>query len=120
MTGHPLVGMWKLVSLERTAQDGSVTRAESPIGYLIYTAEGWFSEAFEHRNPADGLTSHVLYCGTWEALDDTKIVHQPRVHPNADLVGANLERGYSVEGDTFTLTAESSAGRATLVFERLR
>jgi len=122
MPGHPLVGIWKLVSLERTAADGEVTRAEQPVGYLIYTSEGWFSEAFEYRIPADGTTAHVLYCGTWEAVDAATIFHQPHVHPNAGLVGANLERGFAVDSDgaRFTLTSATGGGKAELVWERVR
>ena len=120
MSHHPLVGMWKLVSLERTAADGEVTRVEQPVGYLLYTSEGWFSEAFQYHNPADGSTAHVLYCGTWEAVDANTIVHQPHVHPNADLVGANLERGFKIDGNSFTLTAGTGGGKAELVLERVK
>lgn len=120
MPEHPLVGMWKLVSLERTAPDGEVTHAEQPVGYLMYTREGWFSEAFEYRNPADGSNAHVLYCGTWESPNAATIVHQPHVHPNADLVGANLERGFVIDGNRFTLTAGTGGGKAELVWERVR
>lgn len=120
MPGHPLVGMWKLVSLERTAANGEIAHAEQPVGFLIYTSEGWFSEAFEYRNPADGSTAHVLYCGTWESPDAATIVHQPHVHPDADLVGSSLERGFAVDGNRFTLTALSGGGKAELVWERVR
>lgn len=119
MPGHPLVGMWKLISLERTTADGEVTHADEPVGYLLYTREGWFSEAFEYRSP-DGLISHVLYCGTWESLDAATIVHQPHVHPNAELVGATLERGFAIDGNRFTLTAATGGGKAELVWERVR
>ncbi len=112
--------MWKLISLERTAADGEVTRADQPVGYLLYTRDGWFSEAFEYRSSSDGSTSHVLYCGTWESLDATTIVHQPHVHPNADLVGASLERNYAIDGNCFTLTAATGGGKAELVWERIR
>lgn len=114
---HPLVGMWKLVSFERAGEDGAVTRADSPTGFLIYTAEGWMSEAFEFRpldDPAAPVT-HVLYCGTYETDGDV-VTHIPSVHVNPDLVGARLDRGWSVEGNRFTLRA----GSATLVWERVR
>lgn len=120
MSVHPLVGMWKLISLERTGADGAVAKATEPTGFLIYTAEGWFSEAFEHQNAADGSTNHVLYCGNWTSPDGSTVVHHPLVHPNADLVGASLERGFVVAGDRFTLTAGSAGGKADLVWERVR
>ena len=89
MPGHPLVGMWKLVSLERTAADGEVTHAEQPVGYLIYTSEGWFSEAFEDRNP-DGSTAHVLYCGTWES--STTFTSTPIMRTPASASSSNVSR----------------------------
>ena len=119
MSKHSLVGMWKLVSLERTSADGVVSRAEQPVGYLIYTGEGWFSEAFEYRS-ADGSTAHVLYCGTYTTPDEATVIHQPHIHPNSNLVGAHLERGLVIDGDTFTLTAATGGGKAELVWERVQ
>jgi hypothetical protein len=113
-TTHPLVGMWKLASLERSAAEGEISRADDPIGFLIYTTEGWMSEAFEYRN-LDGSTSHVLYCGAYEIDGDT-VTHIPSVHVNENLVGARLDRGFAINGNRFTLTA----GAATLVWERVR
>jgi hypothetical protein len=110
--------MWRLVGLERSA-DGVVTQAEAAIGYLIYTPEGWFAEAFEYRNPDDGGTNHVLYCGTYETREPDIVIHQPRIHPNAALVGANLERSFTVEGNRFTLTAPTPNGHARLTLERV-
>jgi hypothetical protein len=110
---HPLVGMWKLLSLERHGAQ-EVSRADDPIGFLIYTPDGWMSEAFEYRN-ADGSTSHVIYCGTY-TTDGDRVVHHPSVHTNPELVGASLERTWSVDGNRFTLTA----GSAVLTWELVR
>ncbi len=118
MASNSIVGMWKLVSLERVSNGGEVMEAELPVGFLIYTESGWMSEAFEYRGP-DGLSAHVLYCGTYETHGDT-VIHQPHVHPNAELVGANLERTFQVEGNRFILTAPNPSGYARLVWERLR
>lgn len=114
MATNPVVGMWKLVSLERTLDSGDVFRAGSPTGFLIYTPEGWLSEAFEYRND-DGSTSHIIYCGRYEVQGDT-VTHIPSVHINPDLVGQRLDRTFSIEGDRFTLTS----GPAVLVWERVR
>jgi len=119
MNEHPLVGMWKLVSLERESASGSgeVETALEPVGFIMYTAEGWFAEAFQYRQP-DGSASNVNYCGHYE-IDGDCVFHRPSVHPNSDLVGASLERSIAVEGDQFTLRAGSGAGSAKLVWERL-
>src|SRR5688500_10398462 len=115
---NPLVGMWKLVWLERIGADDATSRVDDPIGFLIYTPDGWMSEAFEYRGP-DGATSHVLYCGTYEVQGD-RVFHRPSVHTNAELVGANLERTFVAEGHRFTLTAQSAGGRAVPVRELIR
>jgi hypothetical protein len=118
MPTNAVQGMWKLLSLERTSADNEVTQAIDPVGFLIYSAEGWLSEAFEYRN-ADGSTSHVIYCGTYEVDGDT-VTHIPSVHTNAELVGARLDRTFAIEGERFTLTALSGGGKAVLVWERIR
>jgi hypothetical protein len=118
MATSAVVGMWKLVSLERTSADNVVTQASDPVGFLIYTPEGWLSEAFEYRN-ADGSTSHVIYCGTYEVEGET-VTHIPSVHTNPELVGARLDRTFAIDGDHFTLTAHSSGGTAVLIWERVR
>lgn len=114
MAEHPLVGMWRLVSLERAGEDGTVFRAIEPNGHLIYTPEGWLSEAFQYRND-DGSTAHVIYSGRYEVQGDT-VTHIPSQHLNPELIGQRLDRTFKVEGDRFTLTS----GPAVLVWERMR
>jgi hypothetical protein len=113
MATDSVVGMWTLVSLERTSDTGTVFRAAEPNGHLIYTPEGWLSEAFQYRND-DGSVSHVIYCGRYE-VDGSTVTHIPAGHLNPDLIGQRLDRTWSIDGDRFTLTA----GAAVLVWERI-
>jgi hypothetical protein len=117
---HPVVGMWKLVSLERESASGSgeIETALEPNGFILYTADGWFAEAFSYRNP-DGTSGNVAYCGHYELDGNDRLFHIPSTHANPDLVGARLERGVHVEGHQYTLTAGSGPGSARLVWERL-
>ncbi len=113
-----LVGMWKLVSLERIGAGDDTSRVDDPIGFLIYTPEGWMSEAFEYRSE-DGTPFHTLYCGTYDVRGDV-VIHRPSVHSNEELVGASLERSFAVEESRFTMTAHSGGGKAVLVWELVR
>ncbi len=111
------VGMWKLVELQR-AVDGQVQKTEQVHGFLVYTPEGWFTEAFEAAGP-DGTTTHVVYCGTYEVEGD-RLFHIPSIHTNPDLVGTRMERGWEINGDRFTLLAGNPLGAVKLVCDVLR
>ena len=119
MTDHPLVGMWKLVSMQRMDTEGNVVEAEVLTGLLVYTSEGWMSEALEYQLPGSELAStHVFYCGTYEIDGDT-VIHQPKVHSNHQLTFTELPRSYEISGNRFTLTAPNPNGTAHLVWERV-
>ena len=119
MADHPLVGVWKLVSMERIDSEGTAVEARVLTGLLMYTPNGWMSEALEYQLPGSKLANtHVFYAGTY-AVDGSTVVHQPKIHTNHDLVGMHLPRQFEVEGDRFTLTAPNPNGSARLVWERV-
>jgi hypothetical protein len=111
------VGMWKLIELQRTA-DGQTQTNEQVHGFLVYTAEGWFTEAFQAQAP-DGTTTNVIYCGTYEVQGD-RLFHIPSIHTNPELVGTRLERGWEVNGDRFTLLAGTPLGSVKLLCDALQ
>lgn len=113
MANTSVVGIWSLKSLERTLENGAVFSASEPNGHLIYTPEGWLSEAFQYRTD-DGSAAHVIYCGRYEVDGDT-VTHIPSQHLNPDMVGQRLDRTWSIEGDRFTLVS----GPAVLIWERI-
>ena len=120
MADHPLVGMWKLVSMQRIDSAGNTVEATVETGLLMYTSEGWMSEALDYQMPGSELArTHVFYCGTYRVDGDT-VIHQPLIHTNHDLIGQDLPRQFEVEGDRFTLTAPNPNGTAVLVWERVR
>lgn len=119
MADHPLVGIWKLVSMERIDAAGTALEAQVLTGLLMYTPNGWMSEALEYQLPGSELAAtHVFYCGVY-TIDGSTVVHQPRVHTNQSLVGVDLPRQFEVEGDRFILTAPNPNGSARLVWERV-
>jgi len=117
---HPLIGIWKLVSMERIDLAGNVTEMEVVTGLLMYTAEGWMSEALEYRTPdSDGSATYVFYAGHYLLDGENTVIHQPRVHTNHDLVWTDQPRQYEINGNRFTLTARNPNGAAYLVFESI-
>lgn len=113
---HPLVGMWKLVRIEREGEQPTTDSGPAPTGALVYTAEGWMSESL--LLPADGGgTRTVIYCGTYEIRGD-QVIHQPLFHLDESQVGLDLPRGFEVaeDGQSFVLIA----GVGRLHWERVK
>lgn len=103
---HPLVGMWKLVRIEREGEDTS-SGGPAPTGCLLYTSESWMSESLLLPVPgSDGETRTVIYCGTYK-IEGDQVIHQPKFHLDESQVGQDLPRGYEVaeDGQSFDLIA---------------
>lgn len=118
MEDHPLVGLWKLVSMERIDLAGNVSEAEVRTGMLMYTRQGWMSEALEYSMPGDDKTTYVFYSGLYE-IDDEAVIHMPRIHTNHQLVWTEQPRQFELSGNRFTLIARNPNGAAYLVWERM-
>jgi len=114
MANTEIVGIWRLVAIERPAADGAAHRDDAPHGFLLYDASGWFAESFSTRG-ADGNVLTVQYCGTYE-VDGDSVFHIPAMHADPANVGKRLERQFVVDGDRFTLIS----GAVRLHGERLR
>jgi hypothetical protein len=119
MADHPLVGMWKLVSMERIDNEGNVSEVEVLTGLLVYTPDGWMTEALEYQIPgSERARTHVFYGGTYEIDGDT-VIHRPKIHSNHQLAFTELPRHYEIRGNRFTLTAHNPNGAAYLVWEQV-
>lgn len=119
MTDHPLVGMWRLVSMTRIDAEGNQNEAEVLTGLLVYTPEGWMTEALDYILSGSELArTHVFYAGRYR-VEGESVIHLPSIHTNPDLVGLELPRGFTVSGDRFTLTAPNPNGSAVLQWERI-
>lgn len=88
MTPNPLVGTWKLISYEIQLKNGqnSYPWGKNPIGYIIYTEEGYMSVNMMSANrpplSSDDITkvskeellaladTWGAYSGTYEILTD--------------------------------------------------
>lgn len=105
--------------MERMDNEGSRSVAEVHTGLLVYTPDGWMTEALEYAMPGSDLArTHVFYAGRY-TIDGDSVIHQPRIHTNEDLVGMDLPRWYEVDGNRFTLTSPNPNGMAVLLWERV-
>jgi len=107
MDENPLVGAWRLVSYQSTADDGEVVEpfGPDPVGYIIYTAGGYMSVHIVHADrpsrASDDITggsdaerlaavsTYNGYCGRYELHDDRVIHHvEPgRTHATQTISG---------------------------------
>lgn len=119
MAQHPLVGMWRLVSMTRIDTEGRHSEAEVLTGLLVYTPEGWMTEALDYMMPGSDLArTHVSYAGEFR-IEGQSVIHMPRIHTNPELVGMQLPRQFEVSSDRFILTAPNPTGSAVLRWERV-
>jgi len=118
---NSIVGVWELQSGAMVASDGTETQLwdEGAGGFLIYTADGYFSEQlmqggrklfttpdFRSGSPeekAHAAESYVAYSGKYSCAPGS-VTHHPIVHLFPNLVGVDQPRAWSIEGDILTLT----------------
>src|SRR5262245_5910127 len=141
MTANPLVGTWRLVSVENRDTDGRVTYpfGRKPVGFITYTADGHmavnFGRADRAHLPVDdwlaasdteiaaAAREYTAYCGTYEYRDGT-VVHRVTLSLRPNWIGGEQVRLVALNGDTVTLSTlpRSIGGRqqvASLVWQRL-
>ena len=119
MEFHPLIGIWKLVSMERIDTAGNVTEMHVKTGMLMYSQDGWMAEGLEYSATGEpGDTTYVFYSGLFE-IDGETVTHMPRIHTNHQLVWTEQPRQFEISGNRFTLTARNPNGAAYLVWEKM-
>ncbi len=112
----PIVGLWQLLSFERVS--GEAVEAMTQVqGHLLYSADGFFSEAFSITD-GSGTTRTVIYGGTYER-EDGFVFHIPLHHPDAQQVGQRLQRGVALTSDSYILTSGTPESFVRLTCRRL-
>jgi len=121
------IGTWDLVAVEARWPDGHVTApwGAHPPGRLIYAEDGHMSALLMHelRNQAtgSGVTAALQneaagYFGTYTVDTARHIVSH---HVEATLRAAEsgtIDRAYSFEGETLTLTAKATSGGSPVTY----
>jgi hypothetical protein len=134
----PFVGVWTLESFtERTGSSEEVSPlGNAPLGFLIYTAEGFVSAqlmsrgreavgsdpwAVENSDEGADLTkSYIAYCGRYD-VDESKseVLHIPIVALLPNLVDREQHRSFKFEGRTLTLVITQTNAAGVMVKSRL-
>jgi hypothetical protein len=67
MTSDPLVGTWRLISWENRTADGRISYSvgTDPVGYIIYSEDGYMFVAIMRRNRTN-FSARDLLRGTPE------------------------------------------------------
>ncbi len=131
------VGTWRLLSWQAREPDGTIRHVygRNPVGYLIYTADGYVSAEImdpDRRQsdphfplePADAQTlaegdralaysTYVSYCGTYTVEEGT-VVHHVKAGLVPSWTGSDQRRRFRFEDGHLIL----GAGRHELTWER--
>jgi hypothetical protein len=142
MASNPLIGTWRLLSLEnRSVDDGQVSYplGEDATGYIMYNEDGYMFVAImalhRLRFVADDLLSatkeeeaqaeetYVSYCGRYDFLADT-VVHHVEMSLFPNWIGGDQERLVDLRGNRLTLSTQALLLRgiqqtAHLIWERV-
>lgn len=126
MQKNPFVGTWRLLSYEVRRTDGEVRYpwGQDPVGFLMYSEEGYVSVAmmsanrprFAAKDIRRGTTeekvaavdTYISYCGRYEVQGDT-IIHHVEVCLFPNWIGNDQKRTFEFDGDRLLLSTEPIA-----------
>ncbi len=136
----PLLGTWRLVSVEDTMKDGTVAPqlelGPHPRGFLMYEPDGHMCAALMNpdrpawKDPykatdAEKIASFdtfIAYCGSYKLdSEHSTVTHYPEVAWLPAYVGSTQPRPFKLEGNRLTIVVKMSnpaMEKRTLVWER--
>jgi hypothetical protein len=128
------VGVWTLESFtEKTGSSEEVNPLGiAPLGFLIYTAEGFVSAQLMRRDrkalgpdPWDvggvNLTKeYIAYCGSYVIHEDRgEVIHVPTVSLLPNLINQDQHRSFTFVHDTLTLITRREHQSGAAIESRL-
>ena len=123
MARNPFSGTWRLLSYEvrSTAGETRYPWGQDPVGFLIYSDDGYVSVAmmganrprFEAKDIKKGtdeekiaaVDTYISYCGRYEVQGDT-VIHHVEVCLFPNWVGNDQKRTFKFDGDRLLLSTE--------------
>jgi hypothetical protein len=134
------IGVWKLISCERKAKDGSIDYpyGEKPVGRITYDKAGRMSAQLMRpgrrssvrpgisliagnastEELREALNGFIAYFGTFDVDESTHtVIHHVQACLVPSWVGADLKRAYRFDGNRLVLTAVTTSV-VELVWER--
>ncbi len=135
------LGVWRLISCERTTRDGGIEYpyGEKPVGRITYDKAGRMSAQLMRPGrrstvPAgasmiaanasaeemrEALSGFIAYFGKFDIDEPSKtMIHHVQACLIPGWVGTDLKRAYRFEKGRLILTAAASGRRTELVWER--
>lgn len=115
------IGTWRLLAYWLEDENGNKTYpyGENPIGYIMYSKDGYMSVAFMENNrklfnsddtrggtdedKAIAMDSYFTYFGKYEIIDN-KIYHHIEISLLPNWKGTTQERIYEIDGSRLTLS----------------
>ena len=115
----PLIGVWRLVTVEDHQPDGPVIHpyGERALGFLIYHPEGYMSATVMSADrprltnpsrpfalsPEDATavlkTMGSAYSGTYELRDESTVIHHVQAALIPNMIGQDEVRPFELKGD---------------------
>jgi len=134
----PFLGSWDLVSFEHVLPSGEASKpfGNSPVGLLIYQAEGRMSAQLSTGSPTalssdDSLQASVeeaaaawrTYFGYWGGFkvypEEGVVAHRVQGSSFPNWIGTEQARHFRFDGpNRLILETESACGRYTLMWQR--
>ena len=142
MTQDSFIGIWRLISLELRSMDEQVSHpfGKNPIGYIIYTEDGYMYVSFMSANRPKFASSNSIrggtteekvaaadtylsYCGKYE-VQDNRVIHHIEVSFFPNWSGVDQVRFFKFDGNRLSLSTPPLllAGKqqtAHLIWERV-
>ncbi|WP_179639840.1 lipocalin-like domain-containing protein [Tunturibacter empetritectus] len=134
----PFVGVWNLESFTEQSKSSEELNplGAAPVGFLIYTANGFVSAQLMRRDrkalgtdpwaPAESgqganlANGYIPYCGAY-AVDEERgeVIHMPIVSLLPNLINRNQHRSFTFERDSLTLVTKQKDASGSIVESRL-
>src|SRR5215471_2744942 len=138
MAANPVIGVWRLVTVEDRQEDGTVLYpyGEKGLGYLIYHPEGYMSATVmsAERAPVpsggrpwtltpDEATSVLktmgsAYSGTWELRDESTVIHHVHAALIPNMIGRDEVRPFEMKGNRLYVYTHRPPVTTCAIWER--
>jgi len=120
-TNNPLIGAWKLVSLEEPSTDGQVHEADC-TGMFVFTHDGKASVQVMYRNGQSG--SAYAHAGYEASYGSYRIDNSSTFTFHIDgalvrtLIGKDLKRAYEISANRLTVKSTDPNEHWKVIWER--
>lgn len=118
---NPLVGAWKLVSLEEPSADGQVHKVDC-AGMFVFTSDGKASVQVLYRNAQTGSayaqSGYEASYGSYRIDDTSTFTFHIDGTLVRSLIGKDLKRAYGISGNRLTVKSTDPNEHWKVVWER--